>query len=140
MFALERLAHRITLAERSWVIFHSNHGPYVIGCWYRPPAPGEVYTIHNFKKEELLAVGCVALDDLNVHHRKCLEYSNRNSPEGQELCAVCEDWSVSHPRGAPARPSAFQLPWCEGRSSPVDCRPQARDCYVKALGALANRG
>ena len=43
MFALERLAHRVTLlensqvAERSWVIIHSDHGPYVIGCWYRPP-------------------------------------------------------------------------------------------------------
>ena len=45
VFALERLAHRVTLlenyqvAERSWVILHSDHGLSVIGCWYRPPAP-----------------------------------------------------------------------------------------------------
>ena len=37
VFALERLAHRVTLlensqvAERSWVITHSDHDPYVIG-------------------------------------------------------------------------------------------------------------
>ena len=73
VFALERLAHWVTLlknsqvAECSWVIIHSDHGPYVIGCWYRPPAPGEVDTIRSFKKEGQLhaanAVGCFVLGD-----------------------------------------------------------------------------
>ena len=94
MFALERLAHPITLlensqvAERSWVIIHSDHGPCVIGCWYRPPAPGEVDSIRSFKEEvqshATNAVGCVLLDDLNIHHLKWLKYSIRNSLEGQE--------------------------------------------------------
>ena len=51
VFALEKLAHRVTLLERSWVIMHSDHGPYVIGCLYRPPAPSEVDSIHSFKEE-----------------------------------------------------------------------------------------
>ena len=73
VFALERLAHWVTLiensqvAERSWVIIHSDHGPYVIGCWYRPPAPGGVDTIRSFKKDGQLhaanAVSCVVLGD-----------------------------------------------------------------------------
>ena len=73
VFASKRLAHWVTLlensqvAERSWVIIHSSHGPYVIGCWCRPPAPGEVDTIRSFKKEGQLhaanAVGCVVLGD-----------------------------------------------------------------------------
>ena len=76
VLALERLAHRVTflgnspVAERSW---GSDHGPYVIGCWYRPPAPGEVDTIRSLKEEvqshAANAVGCVVLGDLNYHRR-----------------------------------------------------------------------
>ena len=113
VFALERLAHRVTLlensqvAERSWVIFHSDHGPYVIGCWYRPPAPGEVDSIRSFKEEAQShatnAVGCVLLGDLNIHHRKWLKYSNRNSLEGQELCAVCKELGLTQLVHEPTR-------------------------------------
>ena len=105
MFALERLAHQVTLlensqvAERSWVIMHPDHGPCVIGCWYRPPAPGEVDTIRSFKREGQLhaanALGCVVLGVLSVHDRKWLMYSNRNSLEGQELCAVCKELGLT---------------------------------------------
>ena len=85
VFAPERLAHRITflensqVAERSWVMLHPDHGAYVIGCWYRPSAPGEVDTIRSSQKEGQLhaanAVGCVVLGD----HRKWLKYSNATS-------------------------------------------------------------
>ena len=104
MFAMERLAHRVTLlenskvAERSRVIIHSDPGPYVVGCWYHPPAPGQVDTTRSFKKGQLHAanaVGCVVLGDLNVHHRKWLKLSNRNSLEGQELCAVCKELDLT---------------------------------------------
>ena len=57
------------VAERSWVTTHSNHAPYAIGRWYRPPAPGEVDTILQLHAAN--AVGCLVLGDLNVHHRKC---------------------------------------------------------------------
>ena len=64
-------------------------------------APGEVDTFHGFTKEGLLhaanAVGCVVLGDLYVHHRKWLKYSNRNSLEGQELCAVCKELGLTQP-------------------------------------------
>ena len=33
-------------------------------------------------------MGYVLLGDFNIHHWKWLKYSNRNSLEGQELCAV----------------------------------------------------
>ena len=105
VFALEKLAHRVTflensqVAERSWVIIHSDHGPYVIGCWYRPPAPGEADSIRSFKEEAQLhatnAVGWVQLGDLNIHHRKWLKYSHRNSLEGQGLCAVCKELGMT---------------------------------------------
>ena len=79
VFALERLAHRVTLLEfpgcRAQLgDIHLDHRPYVIGCWYRPPAPVEIDTMRSFKTEGLLhaanAVGCVVLGDLNVHHFK----------------------------------------------------------------------
>ena len=101
VFALEILAHKVThlgdstVAERSWVIVHSDHGPYVIGCWYRPPAPGEIESIRSFKEElqthATKAVGSVVLEDLNVHHRRWLKFSNRNSWEGEELCSICKE-------------------------------------------------
>ena len=113
VFALERLAHRVTLlensqvAERSWVIIHSDHGPYVIGCWYRPPAPGEVDSIRSFKEEAQShatnAVGCVLVGDLTIHHRKWLKYSNRNSLEGQEFCAVCKELGLTQLVHEPTR-------------------------------------
>ena len=71
----------------------------MIGCLYRQAAPGEVDTIHSYKREGQLraanAVGCVMLGDLNVHHRKWLKYSNRNSLEGQELSTVCKDLGLT---------------------------------------------
>ena len=113
VFALERVAHRVTLlensqvAERSWVIIHSDHGPYVIGCWYRPPAPGEVDSIRSFKEEAqshaTSAVGCVLLGALNIHLRKWLKYSNRNCLKGQELCAVCKELGLTQLVHEPTR-------------------------------------
>ena len=56
VFALDKVAHKVThlesstVAERSWVIVHSDHGPYVIGCWYRPPTPGEIDSIRSLRK------------------------------------------------------------------------------------------
>ena len=75
VFALKRLAHRVTLLgnsqvpERSWAIIHTVHGPHVIGCWYRPPAPGEVDTVRSLKKEGQLHAAnagvCVVLGEIN---------------------------------------------------------------------------
>ena len=153
VFALERLAHRVTFLEnsqvavRSCLIIHSDHGPYVIGCWYRPPAPGEVDSIRSFKEEAQLhatnAVGCVLLGDLNIHHRKWLLCSNRNSLEGRELCAVCKELGMTQLVHEPTRGDHLldlvlsQLLGGGGWGTPADCRPQA---CSQALGALTGRG
>ena len=82
-----------------WVMIHSDHGPYVIGCWYRPPAPGEVDTIRSFKKKGTAACcerrGLCCAGRLNIYHQKWLKYSNRNSLEGQELSAVCKELGLT---------------------------------------------
>ena len=156
VFALEKLAHRVTLlensqvAERSWVIFHSDHGPYVIGCWYRPPAPGEVDSIRSFKEEAQLhatnAVGCVLLGDLNIHHRKWLKLLQQEQPgRSGVMCRLqrTRDDTAgprAHSRGSPARPGVVQLLRSENWSTPDDCRPQACHCYAQALCALTCRG
>ena len=83
----------------------------MIGCWYRPPAPGEVNSIRSFKEEAQLhatnavgcVLGCVVLGDLNIHHRKWLKCSNRNSLEGHELCAVCKELGMTQLVHEPTR-------------------------------------
>ena len=37
------------------------------------------------------AVVSVVLGDLNVHHRRWLKFSNRNSWEGEVLCSICKE-------------------------------------------------
>ena len=45
VFVLKEFYPRVTLveeserAERLWAVVHSNQGPYLVCCWYRPPAP-----------------------------------------------------------------------------------------------------
>ena len=48
-------------------------------------------------------VGCVLLGDINIHHRKWLKYSNRNSLEGQEFCAVCKELGMTQLVHEPTR-------------------------------------
>ena len=94
VFALDKLAHEVTHLG-DWVIVHPDNGPYVAGCWYRPPAPGEIDSIRSLKEElqthAAKAVGSVVLGDLNVHHRRWLKFSNRNSWEGEVLCSICKE-------------------------------------------------
>ena len=112
VFVLENLAHKVahlgdsTVAERSWVIVHSDHGPHVTGCWYRPPAPGEVESIRSLKEElqthATKAVGSVVLGDLNVHHR-WLKFTHRNSWEGGELWSICKEIGLTQLIQEPTR-------------------------------------
>ena len=125
VFAMVRLAHRVTLlknsqvAERSWVY---TLGPRALRDRMLvplPPAPGDVDTIRSFKKKVQLqaasAVGCVVLGDLNVNHRKRLKYSNKNSLEGQELCAVCKELGLTRLVHEPTRGGTCTT-WCFLRS------------------------
>ena len=58
---------------------------------------GEGDSIRRFKDEleELssLAVGTLVIGDLNIHHKKWLKYSARNSAEGEELHRIFGRWN-----------------------------------------------
>ena len=96
VFILDEYAPRVTLveisevAERVWVLAHTDRGPYLICCWYRPPNPGNVETIISFEAEHRThkdgAVGVFVLGDLNVHSIRWLTHSARESAEGRLLC------------------------------------------------------
>ena len=84
------LVEKLEVAERLWAMVHSDRGPYLICCWYRPPSPGNVDTIKSFeveyRKHKNGAVGVFVLDDLNVHNIPWLTHSARESVEGRLLC------------------------------------------------------
>ena len=133
------------MAERSWVIVHSDHGPYVIGCLCRPPAPGEIDSFRSLKEElhthSAKAVGSVVLGVLNVHHRRWLKFSNRNRWEGEELCSICKELIREPTRGEHLLDLVLSsVPEMKTEVLLFDCRPQTRDCYVEALVAISCRG
>ncbi len=82
--------------ERSWHVIHADCGPVLLGAWYRPPAYGEVASIQRFEQEfQRFSQDCVSsiiIGDMNVHNLEWLRWSNRNTPEGNELensCCLC---------------------------------------------------
>ena len=95
----EEIANQVTFmgdsaeAERSWVLLHTEQGPYALTAWYRPPAPGNTSCIDSFETEWRQhasdALGSIIVGDLNVHHREWLRHSSRNSKEGTTLRATC---------------------------------------------------
>ena len=98
VFVLDQYFPRVTLveqsasAERIWVIVHSDRGPYLVCCWYRPPQPGNVDSIKTFETEynrhKAESVGVFVLGDLNVHSIRWLKHSARESTEGRMLFEV----------------------------------------------------
>jgi hypothetical protein len=105
VFARKNIAHRVSLlayskeAERAWLCMHTNRGPYLLCCWYRRPNPGEVASISSFHREyeehckDML--GTIIVGDLNVHQRKWLRHSVRNSLEGALLQDTCNTLGLS---------------------------------------------
>ena len=89
------MAHESAVAERHWVILHSNQGPFLLANWYRPPCAGETASIQSLKTEwdalKGLAMGTVIAGDLNVHHTSWLRFSQRESVEGRELHDIAQD-------------------------------------------------
>ena len=102
IFALDSHAHLFSplvpspSAEILWLLFHSDCGPLLLCCFYRPPCYAEVDTLHTLMQEwrtySELAVGSVLIGDFNVHQKDWLYYSHRNTPEGIAL----RNWSISH--------------------------------------------
>ena len=95
VFVLDEYSPRVTrvetsdVAERIWALVHSDRGPYLVCCWYRPPSPGNVDTITSFELEYNRhkdgAVGVFVLGDLNVHSIRWLRHSAKESVEGRCL-------------------------------------------------------
>lgn len=95
VFALTSIATSVVLLEKSnteerlWLALHSDQGPYLLGVWYRAPDPGQTEGVDSFKEElckhQRATLGTLVVGDFNVHHKKWLVYSARNSPEGSAL-------------------------------------------------------
>ena len=104
VFALASQADYVTLVkdsdtcERLWMMVHSHAGPHLICVWYRPPVQGEIATINSLRTEwqelQPSAIGTIIVGDLNIHHRKWLRKSARNTAEGEELRQFCVDFGM----------------------------------------------
>ena len=75
-----------------WAIVHSDRKPFLVCCWYRPPDPGNTESIESFEKEcmqhRIGTLGTFVLGDLNVHSKRWLVHSARESTEGQLLAEI----------------------------------------------------
>ena len=79
IFAQEDIGERVAVleksdvAERIWAVIHTNHGPYLIAMWYRPPCSGELSSITSFGEELSRlrgeALGTLICGDMNVHQK-----------------------------------------------------------------------
>ena len=78
-----------------------------MGCWYRPPDPGEIASITALKTELMQhrrhAIGIVIMTDANVHNERWLRHSSGHSAEGTELRNVCYDLNLEQRVSKPAR-------------------------------------
>ena len=74
--------------ERCWFLAHTDEGPVLFCCWYRPPGE-RIEGIRSFAKElrelRVQAVAVMIIGDLNIHQAQWLRYSTGNTPEGTEL-------------------------------------------------------
>ena len=74
--------------ERCWFLLHTDEGPILFCCWYRPPGEA-IAGIRSFADElckfRSQAVAVMVIGDLNVHNTQWLKYSLGNTPEGREL-------------------------------------------------------
>ena len=80
--------------ERTWHVFHSDQGAISICLWYRPPACGEVASVHAFD-DELTTYGgeceySITVGDMNAHNIEWLPYSSYNS---RITSVAVMDWS-----------------------------------------------
>ena len=94
IFASCNIAQKVTHlsnskdAERAWCMLHTDHGPFLLGAWYRPPN-SEVASIQSCEQEHDVlaeqALGTLLVGDLNVHHIPWLGHSRETSVCGKQL-------------------------------------------------------
>ena len=85
------------IAERSWMLLHTDVGSIAIANWYRP-GNSEDKHIESLP-DELIELktdvnGFLILGDLNMHHAKWLRYSNGNSRQGTVLKEIYDNFAL----------------------------------------------
>ena len=113
IFARDGIAKNVTALEPSknteccWALLHSNHGPFLVGCWYRPPMRGELDSIKEFVNDlevhRELALGTIIMGDMNVHNTRWLKFSTCLSPEGTLLESKCHEHGLTQCVREPTR-------------------------------------
>ena len=100
------LVEYINGAERMWCVLHTNIGALLIGNWYRPPdEDGNSISILQAEIERLRSecVGVILLGDINIHHKRWLRYSSKNTITGERLWEVCRDLGLKQIVAKPTR-------------------------------------
>ena len=86
------------IAERSWHLIHLDVGSIALCNWYRPPASA-LFHIDSLREElnymQTQSIGTLIMGDLNIHQQSWLVHSSGNTPEGEALRNICDDY-VSH--------------------------------------------
>ena len=113
VYALSSIASSVTVcgispvAERVWVLIHSDCGPFLVACWYRPPEPGDTSFVQpfcsEFREHSSAALGSIVVGDVNCHNIRWLRHSSRNSPEGIALLNACLDLGLTQRVRSPTR-------------------------------------
>ena len=85
-----------SIDKRSWCVVHADSGQVILCLWYRRADVGIVDSVRRFHGELSVhihhAVSCIIIGDLTIHNVSWLQFSKRDTPEGDELEAVwCEN-------------------------------------------------
>lgn len=93
--------------ERLWCCVHSSMGPILLGNWYRPPDDDATLSMSRCRCDleslDDAFVGTILVGDFNVHHRRWLVHSSRNSNEGRLLHDICVDHGLMQGVKEPTR-------------------------------------
>ena len=100
------LIHKSENSERCWHYIHLDLCIIAFANWYRPPASGcdsisELRSELSNLCEDTL--GILIVGDINIHHRKWLRHSNANTPEGEALQELCQDFGLKQCVDQPTR-------------------------------------
>ena len=85
---------------------HTNTGALLIGTWYRPPDEDGCSTnmlqaeIARFRSD---SVGVILMENINIHHKRWLRYSNTNTILGKRLWKVFGDLGLTQIVAKPTR-------------------------------------
>ena len=80
--------------ERCWFLLHTQNGPYLICCWYRPPREPEAGMLAmqtELRRLRDQSVGTIIIGDLNAHQKRWLRYSADDTPAGAQLYNIAAD-------------------------------------------------